>query len=59
MFTDDELLASARENAFEGLLKITALRDEQNAGFLKAMLREHFTAILRAIDDPVTRIPGD
>jgi hypothetical protein len=52
MYTDEQLLASARQNAFEGLLKITALRDDQ-AG-LKSFLREHFTAILHAIDNPVT-----
>jgi hypothetical protein len=56
VFTDEELLASARKDAFEGLLKITALRDDENA-LLKAILRKHFTAILRAIDDPVTPNP--
>jgi hypothetical protein len=56
IFTDEELLASARKDAFEGLLKTTVLRDEQNAG-LKATLRDHFTAILRAIGDPVTPHP--
>jgi hypothetical protein len=47
MFTDDELLASARDYAFNGLLNITALDDDD----LRRQLRDHFSAILKLIDN--------
>jgi hypothetical protein len=45
--TDEELIAQARLRAFEGLMITVMLADK---GPLFATLRDHFTAILEAID---------
>jgi hypothetical protein len=46
-FTDDELLASAREDAFTGLIKIVATKQHPK---LRDRLKPHFEAIMNEID---------
>lgn len=47
-FTDEELMASAREDAFTGIIKVVALKQHPE---LRAKIKPHFEAILEAIDE--------
>ena len=46
-YPDEQLLQQARDDAFHGIMMVTALSGEVE---IKKDLREHFTAILEAID---------
>jgi hypothetical protein len=46
-FTDDELIASAREDAFTGLIKTVSLKHNPE---LKKEIQPHYEAIMKAID---------
>ena len=48
-YTDEQLIASAREHALAGMLNVVALRGEAHVD-LKKQLGEQFSAILRTID---------
>ena len=46
-YSEDQLIANARDHAFQGLVFATVLRDNKP---VKAVLHAHFTEILKAID---------
>jgi hypothetical protein len=46
-FTDEELVASAREDAFTGLIKVVSTKDNPA---LRDEIKPHFEEILKAID---------
>lgn len=46
-YTNEQLLASAREHAFQGIVTISVLRERDQ---LRDELKKHFEAILDAID---------
>jgi hypothetical protein len=46
-FTDEELITSAREDAFTGMIKTVSLKENPE---LKKEIMPHFEAIMKAID---------
>jgi hypothetical protein len=47
-FTDEELITSAREDAFTGIIKIVSIKNNPE---LRDLLKPHFEAILQGIDE--------
>lgn len=47
-FTDEELITSAREDAFTGIIKIVSIKNNPE---LRDKLKPHFEAILQGIDE--------
>jgi hypothetical protein len=46
-FTDEELIASAREDAFTGLIKMVSTKQNPE---LRKEIQPHFEAVMKAID---------
>jgi hypothetical protein len=47
-YSDEEIIAAIREDAFQGIVKASVLKDKPE---LRKGFREHFEAVLKLIDD--------